>query len=131
MNHPSKVLAPVALGLGIGTLILNPRVNITDEAAVLISCTTSQIILVNRSEPVKDELRISNGIYTAETIVETLYEQMASDMKESLAGKPFAGFAYGLLQSIRPTIEKAMNNAIDNSCAFKEATFALQDLMPE
>ena len=40
-----------ALAVGAITVIINPRVNISEETFVLISCTTRQIVMVNRTEP--------------------------------------------------------------------------------
>lgn len=128
MNRSTKILASIALGLDIGTLIVNPRVNITDNSAVLISCTTRQILLVNRKNTAKDDYKIPTGIYTTDKIVETLYGQMEENMEDNLAGNPFAGLISGFMERIRPGIQKAMNSAVDSACAFKEASFAPNDL---
>ena len=128
INHSAKVLASITLGLGIGTLIINPRAKITDENVVVISCTTRQILVVNHKKPDKEEYEIPTGIYTTDRIVATLYDQIEDRMEQNLSGNMFAGLMSVFMKRIRPGIERSMNSAIESSCAFKDASFAPRDL---
>lgn len=128
MNHSAKALAYVALGLGIGTLIINPRAKITNETVTVISCTTRQMLVINRKKLDKGDYEIPTGVYTTEKIVATLYNQMEDRIEQDLSGNMFAGLMSGFMRRIRPGIERSINSAVDSSCAFKDASFAPRDL---
>ena len=113
-----------ALAIGAITLIINPRVNISEETFVLLSCTTRQIVMVNRTEPDSQSYIVPTGIYSVEDLVDSLYEQAEQKMEVNLAGNMFAGLASGLIASLRPVIETYTNNAVDDVCAFKQVTIS-------
>ena len=113
-----------ALAVGAITVIINPRVNISEETFVLISCTTRQIVMVNRTEPDSQSYTVPNGIYSVEDLVDSLYDQAEQKMEVDLAGNMFAGLASGLIASLRPAIETYANNAVDDGCAFRQVTIS-------
>ena len=91
-----------ALAVGAITVIINPRVNISEETFVLISCTTRQIVMVNRTEPDSQSYTVANGIYSVEELVDSIYGQAEQKMEIELSGNMFAGLARGLITSLRP-----------------------------
>tara|TARA_B100000674_G_scaffold123253_1_gene94340 strand:+ start:250 stop:642 length:393 start_codon:yes stop_codon:yes gene_type:complete len=113
-----------ALAVGAITVIINPRVNISEETFVLISCTTRQIVMVNRTEPDSQSYTVANGIYSVEELVDSIYGQAEQKMEIELSGNMFAGLARGLITSLRPVIETYANNAVDDVCAFKQVTIS-------
>ena len=113
-----------ALAVGAITVIINPRFNISEETFVLISCTTRQIVMVNRTEPDSQSYTVANGIYSVEELVDSIYGQAEQRMEIELSGNMFAGLARGLIASLRPVIENYANNAVDDVCAFKQVTIS-------
>ena len=113
-----------AIALGVITLIVNPRANINDENVVLISCTTRQIVMINRTELDPQTYSIANGIYSVENFVDSIYEQAEQKMAADLAGNMFAGLARGLITSLRPVIESYTNTVVDDVCAFKQGSLS-------
>ena len=125
----SKTLfGTVALALGVTTLIVNPRAIINDDTAVLLSCTSRQFLLINRKDPDPEDYNVPNGLYTAESMTNTLYVQAEKRMETSMAVNMFAGLARGLLTRLKPAFLKYANDAVDNACAFKRTTFNMDEL---
>ena len=105
-------------------MCIRDRVNISEETFVLISCTTRQIVMVNRTEPDSQSYTVANGIYSVEELVDSIYGQAEQKMEIELSGNMFASLARGLITSLRPVIETYANNAIDDVCAFKQITIS-------
>lgn len=127
MNLPSKIAATTALALGVVTLIINPRLVVNDDSLTVMSCTTKQLLIIDRGKTSGDEFVIPSGLYTTEQLVQLLYAQIEANFKSELAGNPFAGFAQTLLENLKPTIKEAMDQAVDSACAFKSTSFEPSD----
>lgn len=128
MNLTSKIAATTALVLGVTTLIINPRLVLNDDSTTVMSCTTQQLLIIDRSQAPSDEFVIPTGLYTTEQLIQLLYTEIENNIETELAGNPFAGLATTLFENLKPRIKKAMDDAVDSVCAFKPASFSFSDL---
>lgn len=128
MNLTSKIAATTALVLGVTTLIINPRLVLNDDSTTVMSCTTQQLLIIDRSQAPSDEFVIPTGLYTTEQLIQLLYTEIENNIETELAGNLFAGLATTLFENLKPRIKKAMDDAVDSVCAFKPASFSFSDL---
>ena len=113
------VVGVTALALGIGALIVNPRVFSNDGTTMLLSCNSKQMFLIP-SDEMQKESGVSAGFYTPASFTSNLMAGAMKKAKKDLAGNPFASLGTGLLAMMQPAIQQVVESTLDDVCAGRE-----------
>ena len=105
--------------LGLGALIVNPRVFTNEGTTMLLSCNFKQMFLIPSAEMV-NETGVSVGFYTPKSLTSSLLAKAIDNYKQETAENPFAVFGAGLLAMMTPVLESAVETTIEDVCAGRE-----------
>lgn len=105
--------------LGLGALIVNPRVFTNEGTTMLLSCNFKQMFLIPSAE-MTNETGVSVGFYTPKSLTSSLLAKVMDNYKQETAGNPFAVFGAGIMALLTPVLESAVETTIDDVCAGRE-----------
>ena len=105
--------------LGLGALIVNPRVFTNEGTTMLLSCNFKQMFLIPSAEMV-NETGVSVGFYTPKSLTSSLLAKAMDNYKQETAENTFAAFGAGLLVMMTPVLESAVETTIEDVCAGRE-----------
>jgi hypothetical protein len=126
-----SIVGIAALALGVATLVMNPRIRNDEDTSILISCTTRQMIWIDKGQDTMEDFEIPTGVYSVKTLTKTAHDGMIASVKEELAGNPFGGWMISFIEELGPTIESAFNNALDQACAFENSSFRKKNIVSQ
>ena len=105
--------------LGLGALIVNPRVFTNQGTTMVLSCNFKQMYLIPSAE-MANETGVSSGFYTPQSLTSSLLSKAMDDYKQETAGNPLAALGAGIMALLAPVLESAVETTIDDVCAGRE-----------
>lgn len=105
--------------LGLGALIVNPRVFTNEGTTMLLSCNFKQMFLIPSAE-MTNETGVSVGFYTPKSLTSSLLAKAMDNYKQETAGNPFAVFGAGIMALLTPVLESAVETTVDDVCTGRE-----------
>ena len=114
------VVGVTALALGVGTLIVSPRLFRNEGTTLLLSCTSKQMYLIP-SDQLQKESGITAGFYTPESFTSSLIAEATKKAKTELAGNPLVAVSsVARLAMIQPAIKVLVRQAVYDVCEGRE-----------
>lgn len=125
-----SIIGIAALALGVVTLIVNPRIRNDEDKTMLISCTIRQMLWIDKGQDTDEAFEIPTGVYSVKTLTKTAHDGMMASVKEELdVSIPFSGWMISFVENLRPEIESAFDNALDQACAFESSSFSKKNIV--
>lgn len=109
--------------LGVGALIINPRVLSHEGTTMLLSCNFRQMFLIP-SDKMDEEIGLSAGLYTPASLTSNLLVKVMDNYKKQAAGHSFVALGAGVMAMLTPVLESAVESTIDDVCSGREPSIA-------
>ena len=105
--------------LGLGALIVNPRVFTNEGITMLLSCNFKQMFLIPSAQ-MTNEIGVSVGFYTPKSLMSSLLAKVMVNYKQETKANSFAALGVGIMALFTPVLESVVEALIDDTCVRRE-----------